>query len=67
MTSPLAEVRRATQAKRRAEERYRAALVAAVDALDNDRGAYVLVAEAAGVSRQAVRQLVRRERIRPPS
>jgi len=63
MASPLAEVRRATQAKRRAEERYRAALVRAVDEL----GAYALVAEAAGISRQAVRQLVARERIRQPS
>ena len=57
MTNPLADVRRAVAAKRRADERYRAALVRAVDEL----GAYALVAEAAGVSRQAVRQLVRRE------
>jgi len=65
MTSPLAEVRRATQAKRRAEARYRAALVHAVGELG---GGYALVAEAAGISRQAVRQLVQRERaIRPPS
>jgi len=64
MTNPLTEVRRATQAKRRADERYRAALLHAVDELE---GAYALVAEAAGISRQAVRQLVARERIRQPS
>jgi len=63
MTSPLAEVRRAAQAKRRAEERYRAALLRAVDELEG----YTLVAEAAGISRQAVRQLVARERIRQPN
>jgi hypothetical protein len=63
MTNPLAEVRRVAKAKRRADERYRAALVRAVDEL----GEYALVAEAAGVSRQAVRQLVQRERTRPPS
>jgi hypothetical protein len=64
MTNPLAKVRRATLAKQRAEARYRASLVAAVDALETGRnpGAYALVAAAAGVSRQAVRQLVRRER-----
>jgi len=62
-TNPLLEVRRAAQAKRRADERYRAALLRAVEEL----GAYTLVAEAAGISRQAVRQLVARERIRLPS
>jgi len=61
-TRTLLEVRRAAEARRRAERRYRNALVAAVDALEPSQGAYAQVARIAGISRQAVRQLVERER-----
>jgi hypothetical protein len=58
--STLSQLRRAADTKRRAEERYRAALFAAVDELEKAgaRDAYAQVAHAAGVSRQTVRELV---------
>ena len=58
----LEAVRDAAEAKRRAEASYRATLVHAVDALDRagDPSPYAKVAEAAGVSRQAVREMVAR-------
>jgi hypothetical protein len=64
MSDRLREVRRAAAARRRAELAYTAALVAAVEALEQAgvRDAFAQVAEAAGVSRQAVRQLVARAR-----
>ena len=58
MSDPLARVKRAAQARRRAEEEYRAALVAAVDA----GHAYAVLARELDLSRQAVRQLIRRAR-----
>jgi hypothetical protein len=64
VSDPLDKVRAAAKAKRRAENRYRAALVHAVHELEDsgDTGPYVKVAQAAGVSRQAVRELVLRSR-----
>lgn len=61
---PLANVRKAAASKRRAEDSYRAALAAAVHTLEQNgaRDAFAQVAAAAGVSRQAVRQLVARTR-----
>jgi hypothetical protein len=61
--NPLLEVRRATAARHRAELRYRAALLRAVEALEAEgrHDVYTTVARSAGVSRQAVRQLVLRE------
>lgn len=58
----LAEVKRAVEAKRSAEEGYRASLAAAVARLQaaGDKQPYATVANAAGVSRQAVRELVKR-------
>ena len=56
-SDPLARVKRAAASKRRQDERYLAALLAAVDA-----HGYAAVALALGVSRQAVRQLVERSR-----
>lgn len=63
----LARVERAAAAMedaRRAEAEYHAAVVAAVEALDRaERPAvFATVAEAAGMSRQGVRQLVERAR-----
>lgn len=55
----LARVKRAAVSRRRAEESYRAALVAAVD----EGASYAQLAALLGVSRQAVRQLVGRARI----
>lgn len=62
MPDPLGRVSAAVEAKRAAEESYRGALVAAVRELElaGDTAPYVKVAAAAGVSRQAVRQLVKR-------
>jgi DNA-directed RNA polymerase specialized sigma24 family protein len=60
MTDPLQEVRRAAQARQRASHRYAAAVLEAVRA----GWSFAAVAESAGVSRQAVRQLVRRSRDR---
>jgi DNA-directed RNA polymerase specialized sigma24 family protein len=57
MTAELTRLLRADEGRRRAEEHFRAALLAACDALG-----YVRVAEALGVSRQAVRQLAERAR-----
>jgi hypothetical protein len=55
MTSaPLERVRRAVAAKGRAEREYRSALLAAHAA----GAGYAAIAAAAGVSRQAVRQLL---------
>lgn len=54
----LDRVRRATVAKGAAEAEYRAAVLAAVTA----GASYARVARAAGVSRQAVRQLAERSR-----
>lgn len=56
----LAIVRRAAQGKRRAETRYRAAVVAAVTELQaaGVADAYARVAAAAGVTRQTVREIV---------
>lgn len=58
----LVQVRRAAKAKARAEATYRASLVQAVHDLEaaGDPSPYARVAEEAGVSRQAVRELVRR-------
>lgn len=54
-TDPVtARVARAAEAKRRAEQEYRAALAAAKDAGIS----YAAIAHASGVSRQAVRQLL---------
>lgn len=60
----LARVKRTAAARSRADEQYRAALVAAVTELEKAgvRDAYARVAEVAGVSRQAVRELVTRVR-----
>jgi hypothetical protein len=62
--SSLTRVKRAAAAKRRADDAYRAAIVAAVDELETagERSAFATVAAAAGISRQAVRQLVDRTR-----
>jgi len=54
VASPLVEVRRAVATKRRAEHRYRAALLHALEA----GFSYAEIARVAGVSRQAVRQLL---------
>jgi DNA-directed RNA polymerase specialized sigma24 family protein len=56
--------RQADEAYRRTLEPYRDAIRAAVDALEADGwgDAYKQVADAAGVSRQAVRQFVKRAR-----
>lgn len=58
--SELARVKRAASARRRAEDQYRAALVAAAGA----GVSYAELARAAGTTRQAVRQLVERSRSR---
>lgn len=67
--SILARVRRAAEARERAEQRYadaqgsyRAALVAAVDDLEQagDRHPFGTIAATLGVSRQSVRQLIER-------
>jgi DNA-directed RNA polymerase specialized sigma24 family protein len=58
-SEPLARLARAASSKRRADERFRAALLEAVDA----RG-YAQVARELGVTRQAVRQLAERARPR---
>lgn len=60
----IAAVKRAAATRRRAEDSYRAALVAAVESLEaaGSRDAYARVADAAGVSRQAVREFVTRAR-----
>jgi DNA-directed RNA polymerase specialized sigma24 family protein len=55
---PLSQLAKAWGAKRRADERYRAALLAAVD----DGVSYAELARRMGISRQAVRQLVDRIR-----
>jgi hypothetical protein len=62
MTDQLEQVRKAVEAKRRAEEGYRAALVSAVQSLEDggDKAPYAKVADVAGVSRQAVREIVKR-------
>jgi len=52
---PLGEVRRAVAGKRRAEDRYRAALAAAVE----QGFSFAEVGRAAGISRQGVRKLTR--------
>ena len=54
----LARIERATEAKRRADEQYRAALLAAVDGGKT----YAQLAEGLDISRQAVRQAVERAR-----
>jgi len=59
VSRPLLELRRAVAARRRAEERYRRALVTA-----SGEYGYAQVARLTGVSRQAVRQLVQGERAR---
>jgi methyl coenzyme M reductase subunit C-like uncharacterized protein (methanogenesis marker protein 7) len=63
-TQVLGEVGRAAARVRRARENYRAALVLAVDELEHDgaRDPYARAAAAAGVSKQAVRELVDRAR-----
>lgn len=60
----LGEVKRCAGAVRRARDSYRAALVAAVDMLEQAgaRDPYARAAAAAGVSKQAVRALVARTR-----
>ena len=65
----LEAVRDAAEGKRRAEASYRAALVHAVDQLDRagDPSPYAKVAEAAGVSRQAVREMVARGTVWVPT
>lgn len=65
MSDPLREVRRAAAGRRRAELGYATAIVAAVDELEaaGARDAFAQVATAAGISRQAVRQLVARSRL----
>lgn len=55
MPDPLAAVKRAAASKRRSERLYRAALTAA-----HPQHSYAAIAKAAGVSRQAVRQLIER-------
>jgi DNA-directed RNA polymerase specialized sigma24 family protein len=56
-TDTLGTLRRAVERLERAEDDYRAAILAAVDEYG-----YAETARAAGISRQAVRQLVLRER-----
>lgn len=56
MPDPLHSVKRAAQAKRRAEKAYRSAVVAAREAGHS----YPEIARAAGTSRQAIRQLLLR-------
>jgi hypothetical protein len=56
MTRELTAVRRAAERKRAAEAAYRQAIEAASEA----GYAYVQIAEAAGVTRQSVRVIVRR-------
>lgn len=58
MPDPLSGVKRAAAAKRRADDQYRATLVAAVDA----GASYAELARELGTSRQAIRQLVIRAR-----
>ena len=62
MPDPLEAVTKAATSKRRAEDSYRAALAAAVAELEraDARDPFAQVARAAGVSRQAVRQLLGR-------
>lgn len=61
-SDPLARVRRAARSKRRAEEEYRASLLAAFDALTSGGAsdAYAQLADAAGVTRQTARVAVAR-------
>src|SRR5262249_26299481 len=54
----LERVRKATAAKRRADEEYRAALLAARDQLEGAPDAWARTAAAADTSRQAMRQQV---------
>jgi hypothetical protein len=63
-TQVLGEVKRAASRVRRARENYRAALVEAVAELEaaGVRDPFARVAAAAGVSKQAVRELVERAR-----
>lgn len=58
----LTRVKRAAAARRRADDSYRAAILAAVAELRaaGARDSFAQVARAAGVSRQAVRDLVSR-------
>ncbi len=60
---------RARRALRAAEPEWHAAIVAAVDALESAKepGAFQRVADAAGSSRQQVRQLVERNRDAEPA
>lgn len=60
----LAKVRRAAASRQRADEAYRSAILAAVHVLEQAgaRDPYAQVAAAAGISKQAVRQLVARSR-----
>lgn len=55
-SNPLARVKRAASSKRRADQEYRAALLAAF----NLGASYAELAKLAGTSRQAVRQLIER-------
>jgi hypothetical protein len=63
-SDPLTRVRRAARARTRAEAEYRAAIVSAVDALEENgtRHPFSTVASVAGVARQSVRELVQRAR-----
>lgn len=62
MTDPLERVAAAAADRQRAEQQYRLVLAAVVDELSarGARDAFSQVARAAGVSRQAVRQLLLR-------
>jgi DNA-directed RNA polymerase specialized sigma24 family protein len=60
MPNTLSQLAKAWGAKRRADEQYRAALLAAVD----DGVSYAELARRMGISRQAVRQFVDRLRSR---
>ena len=62
-TYPLPRVRRAAETKRHAEQEYREAITAAADL----GIPYVHLAEVLGVTRQTVRVLVQRERVRQSS
>ena len=63
-TAVLGDVSRAAAGRARADERYRAAILGAVEELERAgvRDPFARVAKAAGVSRQAVRELVERGR-----
>lgn len=60
MPDPLDTLRKAQTARRRADDRYRACLLAAYHAHATEPNVYVQLAAAAGVSRQAARQAVAR-------